>query len=295
MKKKIVAIVSLLVLTFSLFAQDKYVIVPIKLYKYDKIDIYGLSSLTNQLFAKSGYKVFTENQLSWPKELQANPCLAIYTETEDVSPLIGLTKVKITLKNCYKQKLAESIGKDNDVDNIKALHIALEEAFNNLKTKGKIASCYANLSKAKDNYQTPEIASTIKPKAKVFIKKPVIKNNSTKAAEISSEKKDKTTSLEEVQRHHWKKYTPVEIEGIYSYANKNYVIKYVDKGFELISPNQIKLALLQKTSKDKIYRVLWENGIFDIAYLKDNGTLVIEQSQDEQIEVWKLEKIFPNE
>lgn len=268
----------------SLCAQDtKYVIVPIKIYKNNKVDIYGLSSLTNRLFAEAGYQVFTENRASWPNELQQNPCLAIYTETEDVSPFIGLTKVKLTLKDCYQQLLFETVGKDNDMDDIKALHFALKEAFENTLNVGELQKSYAKISTKLSSPQHQAMKQTSPEQAN----KPIAKEN--KIAPTAKTTQLGTASKEAILKKHWKKYSPIEIEGIYTYEGVVYFVEYADENFQFSTQNTV-IAELEKTSKQGVYKVFWTNGNFDIAYRKANGILLVEQTQGQQVRLLQLQR-----
>lgn len=283
MKKKLI-IISIFCYAFSsLFAQEtKYIIVPLKMYKHNKVDIYGLSSLTNQLFAKAGYKVFTNNRMSWPADLQADPCKALYTETEDVSPLIGLTKVKLTLRDCFQKVHYETVGKDNDIDDIKALHTALEEAFENMQKEIHLDELFATLPKTK---------SVVEPTKEILKKeqKPLTmqKQTTTKKAPIS-------LTFEETLKAYWRHNVPVGIEGIYEADQKQYFIREKDNVFMLYNNTEQQLAQLEKTTLGDIYKVRWDNGTESVAFLKDR-ILKIEKKQEEKVKVIALKKVFPNE
>lgn len=268
-------------------AQDtKYVIVPIKIYKFNKVDIYGLSSLTNQLFAKAGYTVLTNNKMSWPEDLQNNECKAIYTDTEDISPLIGLTKVKLTLKNCYYKVLTEKIGKDNDVNDIKALHTALQEAFDMLRKDGEIEKAFASLTmESKQNPSNlPKQAVQKQPKAPETLQK--------KEEEVHKEtKKSKITTL----KNYWEQFGAKSIEGVYNKNEEQFYIKYDDGVFVLYNNAHTSMAKILPTEMPSIFKVEWKDGSTEVGYLKEEKTLILECHKEDTNTSFEFKKEFPNE
>lgn len=283
-KAAILIILTLSFLTGSSAQEKKYIIVPIKIYKFNKVDIYGLSSLTSQLFAKAGYQVLSANKMSWPKDLQANLCNAIYTETEDVSPLIGLTKVKLTLKDCYHKVLAEAIGKDNDVDDIKALQVALEEAFETLKKGKKIENAFTSLSQ---NSKNVAITQTTTPEKQV--------TSSTQPTENKAAKVSKATSKIEILKSYWQQFEAKGIEGIYTKKNEQFYVKYDNNAFTLYNSSNVILAKIVRTSASTIFKIQWNNGTEDVGYLKDSKTLVLENTEKGVNTVSTFRKEFPRE
>ncbi len=274
MKKFSLLIILSFLFTSNSFGQEKqYVVVPIKIYKNNRIDIYGLSSKTNQLFAKAGYIVLTDNVRNWPEELQNNPCQVLYIETEDVSPLIGLTKVKLTIQDCYKRTICQSLGKDNDIEDIKALHIALKEAFDNLQQEGKIKAAFASLPQGEEK---KAIKAMLLTPSKPIAQKEAEKKQPTAKGDLSM--------MEQILKSYWKNNVAVAIEGIYSYANNNYFIKKNGQIYELYNKEEKRIATLKESSLPNIYKVM----------LKE-GKLLIEKTQDNSTTVLSLVKLFPDE
>ena len=88
MKKLFLVIVAVFIILPSLQAQSnvnsyKYVIVPLQ-YKFLKgQNKYRLNTLTKQLFLKSGYEVYYDNQLL-PDDVFQDRCLAMYVDVNEV-------------------------------------------------------------------------------------------------------------------------------------------------------------------------------------------------------------------
>lgn len=275
---------------FSTWGQNtnkKYVIVPLKFYKFDKIDIYGLSSTTTKLFVEDGYTVLTDSKQAWPEELKKNPCKAIYTQTNDISPLLGLTKVELVVMDCYQNILYKAQGKDNDADEIIALREALREAYTALKEEGGMVRFFSNLPKDTDNSQSIpltqlEATATPLPSPKVQ-KKPHFPTA------------QKPNAVVKLLQDRWKKEEPIGIEGIYKANDKVYYILYDDKselgGFWLYKMNEMTpIAKLTTTSAPKIYKTYWANGGFDIAYQNEEQKLIIEETISNKTTLLELSK-----
>lgn len=293
MKSLALILISLFV-SFSASSQDmnkKYVIVPLKFYKFDKIDIYGLSSATTKLFVNDGYTVVTDSKQSWPKELKENPCLAIYTKTNDISPLIGLTKVELVLMDCYQNVLYKAQGKDNSEDEIISLSKALKEAYELLKKEEAIELSFSNLLNDTANEQTIPLTK-LENTATTNVKQ----TRETKNNTIRNTTRPNTPNpVAKLLEDRWKKESPIGIEGIYETTDKTYYILYDDKnelgGFWLYEMSKMApIAKLISTSSPVIYKVFWTEDNFDIAYLNEEQVLVIEKTRNKKTTLLELLK-----
>ncbi len=224
--------------------------------------------------------LFTSNLFG--QEKQYVVCQALYIETEDVSPLIGLTKVKLTIKDCYKRTICKSLGKDNDVEDIKALHIALKEAFDNLQQEGKIKAAFASLPQGKEK---KVIKAMLLTPSKPIAQKEVEREQPVAKGDLS---------MEQILKAYWKNNAAVAIEGIYSYANNKCFIKKNGQIYELYNKEEKRIATLKESSLSNIYKVMWNDNVQDIAYMKE-GKLLIEKTQDNGTAVLSLVKLFPDE
>lgn len=281
--KKLLFLLLIFAATYS-YAQkeQRYVVVPMKFYKFKKVDIYGLSSTTNRLFAKAGYKVLTDNQASWTEDLKANPCTILYTETNDISPLIGASKVEIIVKDCYQRELARSIGKANNSDGQKALQTAVERAFAELTKDNNFAKLYS-----KNPVEKSEKKIT---KAKTSPKVVITPQKTQKKIVAQA---NQTPTIGKTLQFQWKRNPPQGIEGFYLAQGKSYyILQHAADAFTLgfsDTTSKDAVATLKKTSSPDIFKVFWKDGTQDIGYKKGNQ-LLLEHTVAAENQILKLEK-----
>jgi hypothetical protein len=111
----------------------KYIIVPNKYDFFKEADKYQLNSLTKFLFDKYGFKAIMDNE-KLPKELGANPCLALRSNVLDSSGLFR-TKLVVELRDCNNELIFSSReGVTREKEYSKAFNLALRDAFVSFKS-----------------------------------------------------------------------------------------------------------------------------------------------------------------
>lgn len=134
--KNIFFLIALIVGFNALNAQDldsyKYIIVPKTFKINDKLDAYGLTSLTTKLFEQEGFTTIMKGS-KIPAELKKNPCLGLHADVDKVSEGT-VNKLILNLKDCHGNKVYES-GQEGLIkkEGKSAYHEALTNAFAPIK------------------------------------------------------------------------------------------------------------------------------------------------------------------
>lgn len=308
----------------------KYVVVPTKYYKFNQPDFYGLSSLTRSLFFKKGITALGENKQSWPEDLLKNPCLAAYSEYKDVSPLIGKTKIKLTLKDCKDEVLFEKVGRSSTESGVEAFHAALENAFEPIENSVYEYKPYkVNKIIERDNkyreiiIEKSEVidkqvpTSIIAEEFKIDTSQKKIQYKIIKKKEIRDDNKNESTaSFPKIldYEQHFKSYAQSgiqleKIEGIFRIeGNKGALTVLINKennDFKAtvikctggVYPKNIIVGLFKKSSLKDTYTVIWLNPDKSIqntiAYLDINNDLIIDLQTPKGIKKRQFLRIFP--
>ena len=145
--KRILLTLTLIILTFNSFAQDKeykqlYIIVPIKFDFFNSDDSYRLNTLTRHLFNQNGFRaLFDVEEL--PKELFKDRCKALYVDVVKFSGIFK-TKLEIHIKDCRGNLVAQShLGTSKEKEYKIAYHEAISNAFKSIDLK-EVKKYYEN-------------------------------------------------------------------------------------------------------------------------------------------------------
>ncbi|WP_026753813.1 hypothetical protein [Sediminibacter sp. Hel_I_10] len=134
MKKVSITIVFVLSCCFATMAQEainnyKYIIIPTKFDFLKSKDQYQINSLAKFLFNKYGYTAFMSDE-DYPADLNANRCLALTANVDEVKGGFLKTKMQIKLLDCNDHIIAESeVGETRIKEYEKAYNVGLREAF----------------------------------------------------------------------------------------------------------------------------------------------------------------------
>ena len=242
MKKIIVSLIVTAFLATSVNAQAevnsfKYVIVPLQ-YKFLKgQNKYRLNTLTKQLFLKSGYEVYYDNQLL-PDDVFEDRCLAMYADVNEIEKGFRVTNLEIELKNCKGKVILKSdLGTSGINIHEDRYQTALRNAYETFSDK----LYYQETGKS---YETQsQVAKTEVKKDNTIVEKPnvseVLENKNrieTLSKEESADKKTNTGSS-------------------ILYAQK------IENGFQLVNQEPKIVMILLKTALSDVYLVKGEDAI----------------------------------
>jgi hypothetical protein len=107
----------------------KYVVIPNQFSFLKGEDTYQLNSLTEFLFNRKGFIAFLEKD-DLPQELFDDRCKALYADVEEAKGGFRKTKLKVILRDCYRNLVYESrVGESAENKYKEAHHEALRDAF----------------------------------------------------------------------------------------------------------------------------------------------------------------------
>jgi hypothetical protein len=329
MVKKIVLFALWVSFVFPAFSQNelnayKYVIVPKKYEFLKKENQFRLNSLTKHWFDKAGYLTLVKGE-ALPKEVLANPCLAVTANVINDSNLFT-TKLKLTLNNCYDQVVYTS---KQGTSKIKEYEDAYKEALQECFTSLEELNYKFDPNMVQGQSKAPEkvVAEAVAPASQtVPVEEKVIEPEPAKAAETKAAavpvavavapgpEKETVSEPEQAavtepkaalvpvavpvaQAPVSEKETKTETTIARSYRNENIAFFLIEQDNSLkayVSESNIEaykkgemIGTFEKTSLPNVYRVAWKKKQQDI----DQTTAYFDDEGNLKIDIHRNGKI----
>ncbi|MCA0133614.1 hypothetical protein [Winogradskyella alexanderae] len=269
----------LLILSFTLTKTNaqakvntyKYVIVPLQ-YKFLKgQNAYRLNTLTKQLFLKSGYEVYYDNQLL-PDDVFEDRCLAMYVDVNEVDKGFRLTNLEIELKDCRGKLILKSdLGTSGINMHEERYQTALRNAYETVNDRlfyQENSKLYSSESETVIADVQNEIEETVNTNVVATSNK---KMKTTKESKID-DKLESSTKLTEDNTD--KEETPM----IVFYAKK------IENGFQLVNQERKTEMVLLNTALDNVFLV--KGG--DAIVFKKEGDWILSKNGKDGVQVVSL-------
>lgn len=301
MKKRVISVLILLMYASINFAQNdlnayKYIIVPnsYEFLKGDK-DKYELNSLTQFLFEKYGFETKFEN-IEYPNDLLANPCLAVRADVVDKSKLF-ITKLVVELRDCHNKIVFTSIeGKSKQKEYKKTYQEALRNAFVSIEglnynyDSNSVSSNQLNSELIAPSAINVEENIETKPAS---IEDKYVVNNEIKPVPlpIIVEEESKKGKIDN-QKFVAKSYRNENISFFLIEQNNN-LVAYVNESNGDAYQKGEMIGTMFKTSIPNVYRITWKDEKGEnketTGYFDESGNLKIDVNRDGKIEVITFE------
>lgn len=273
MKKLFLIIVTVLIVLPSLNAQSevnsyKYVIVPLQ-YKFLKgQNKYRLNTLTKQLFLKSGYEVYYDNQLL-PDDVFQDRCLAMYADVNEVEKGFRVTNLEIELRNCRGELIFKSeLGQSGTNVHSDRYQMALRNAYETIKDKmfyqenSKAYISEEKVVETKKDEIIKESTATVKAIESDEVQVSTIENSDTNSEPVVE---TKTVPVEE---------KPEEVLSTIFYAQK------IEGGFQIVDSEPKVLMVLLQSSLEDVFMVKGENAVV----FKRDGDWILSKNNGKKVE-----------
>ena len=276
MKKLFLVIVTVFIILPSLQAQSnvnsyKYVIVPLQ-YKFLKgQNKYRLNTLTKQLFLKSGYEVYYDNQLL-PDDVFQDRCLAMYVDVNEVEKGFRVTNLEIELRDCRGELILKSeLGQSGTNVHSDRYQSALRNAYGTINDKLFYQENSRAYNSEEEVIETKEDEILKESTAVVEAIKPLqTQESTTESFNPNSEPVVETKAVPVEEQ-------PEEVLSTIFYAQK------IEGGFQLVDSEPKVLMVLLQSSLEDVFMVKGENAVVfkrdgDWVLSKNNGKKVEEET-----------------
>lgn len=290
--KNIFFLIALIVGFNALNAQDldsyKYIIVPKTFKINDKLDAYGLTSLTTKLFEQEGFTTIMKGS-KIPAELKKNPCLGLHADVDKVSEGT-VNKLILNLKDCHGNKVYES-GQEGLIkkEGKSAYQEALTNAFAPIKglnyrfskvklnSQGKFNKVQkrqqkklSNSNTEKKGIATPDHWHNPNDKAEeIGIAVPDHWHN------VNAEKAEKSLDVPDFMKHPYFNTRVIKAPTQLSLKNITYEVKQDKTGFNLYKKGASKAYAELVPSASEGYYIYFNLENKGIAHFDYNGNLVV--------------------